>query len=83
MKYGHTVKYNGVLYPAGAEVPVGLEITDNALGDAPETDSTGSALTFDEESDHTGASDRETVKETSETAGEDLAKKSVSRSKKA
>ena len=24
MKYGHAVKHNGVLYPAGAEVPVGI-----------------------------------------------------------
>lgn len=25
MQYGHAVKYNGVIYPTGADVPVGEE----------------------------------------------------------
>ena len=29
MKYYHTIKHNGILYPAGTEVPVGVEETPN------------------------------------------------------
>lgn len=31
MKFGHLVKYNGVYYPAGAEVPVGEKPVKNIV----------------------------------------------------
>lgn len=31
MKYNHTVKYKGVYYPTGADVPVGSETKSNEV----------------------------------------------------
>ncbi len=31
MKYNHTVKYKGVYYPTGADVPVGAETKSNEV----------------------------------------------------
>ena len=38
MKYNHLVKYNGVYYPAGTDVPIG---ETNGGGDAPAVDVSG------------------------------------------
>lgn len=40
MKFGHTVKHNGVLYPAGTEVPVEVRETENQDACEMETEST-------------------------------------------
>lgn len=74
MKFGHTVKHNGVIYPAGTEVPTGVELVDEK--DVPEgalnTNEDGSVPAFNEGGTSAGTADAETVKQAEEAAGEKL-----------
>ena len=36
MRFGHTVKHNGVLYPAGTEIPEPDKVEDNVNKEEPE-----------------------------------------------
>jgi len=73
MKYGHTVKKNGILYPAGAEVPVDVpkkvELTDDVPEGALDTNPDGSVNVYDESGNKVGTANAETVAVAQEEAG--------------
>lgn len=73
MKYGHTVKKNGILYPAGAEVPedipLKVELTDDVPAGALDTNSDGSANVYDGADNMVDTVDAETVKQAQKEAG--------------
>lgn len=74
MKYGHTVKKDGILYPTGADVPVeapaNVELTDNVPDGALETNADGSVNSYDESGKPVGTVDIETVEKLQKEAGE-------------
>lgn len=74
MKYGHTVKKDGILYPADVNVPVGaptnVELTDNVPDDALDTNADGSVNSYDESGKFAGTVDAEAVEKLQEEAGE-------------
>ncbi len=74
MKFDHVVKHNGVIYPAGAEVPVDIpkevELTDNVPAGALDTNSDGSVNAYDKAGDKVGTVDAEAVAVAQEEAGE-------------
>ncbi|MDE7446160.1 MAG: hypothetical protein K2N15_10750 [Lachnospiraceae bacterium] len=74
MKFGYTVKKDGVLYPAGAEVPEDIpkkvELTDNIPDGALDTNTDGSVNAYDEAGNKLGTVDAETVERLQEEAGE-------------
>lgn len=74
MKFDHIVKYNGKIYPAGAEVPNGVEMVGEK--DVPEgaltTNEGGSVPAFNEDGTPAGNVDADTVKQAEEAAGEKL-----------
>lgn len=76
MKYGYAVKRDGVLYPAGADVPVGyvakVELTDNVPDGAPDGNADGSVNTYDEDGNVVGTVSAEEVEQLQEQAGEAL-----------
>ncbi len=76
MKYDHLVKYNGVVYPAGTDVPVGAPVSvdmSNAVPDgALDTNADGSVNAYDEDGNAVGTVSAEDVEELNEQAGEAL-----------
>lgn len=77
MKYGHTVKKNGILYPAGAEVPEDIqkkvELTDDVPEGALDKNPDGSVNAYDEVGNKVITVDAETVKQAQEKVGEAFA----------
>lgn len=82
MKCGYTVKKDGVLYPAGTDVPggapIGVELTDDVPDGALDTDPDGSVNAYDENGNVVGKVDAETVKELQEEAGKQFSKSDIS-----
>ena len=76
MKYGYAVKRNGVLYPAGTEIPedktLKVDLVDDVPEGALETNADGSVNAYDENGNLVGTVDADTVKELQEKAGEVL-----------
>lgn len=74
MKYGYTVKRDGILYPAGTEVPVGdpikVELTDDVPDGALESNPDGSVNDYDESGNVVGTVSIEEVQKLQERAGE-------------
>lgn len=74
MKYGHTVKRDGILYPAGADVPVGapvsVDMTDDVPEGALESNPDGSVNAYDESRNVAGTVSAEEVEQLQEQAGE-------------
>ena len=83
MKYRYTVKKDGVLYPAGTEVPagehIGVELTNDVPDGALDTNPDGSVNAYDENGNVVGKVDAETVKELQEQAGKQFSKSEISR----
>ena len=83
MKYGYTVKKDGVLYPAGTEVPVGepigVELTDDVPEGALDVNPDGSVNAYDENGNVVEKVDAETVKELQEEAGKQFSKSEITR----
>lgn len=77
MKYGYTVKKNGVLYAPGMDVPgepsVKVELTDNVPDGALDANADGSVNAYDAEGNGVGTVDAEKVAELQEQAGEAFA----------
>lgn len=77
MKYGYTVKKNGILYRAGTEVPgdipKAVELTDKVPEGALDTNPDGSVNAYDETGNKVGTVDEETVEQVQEEAGEAFA----------
>ena len=76
MKYRYTVKRDGILYPAGTEVPVGIpaqiELTDNVPYGALEENPDGSVNAYDDSGNMVGNVSAEEVKQVETAAGEML-----------
>lgn len=74
MKYRHTVKKNGVLYPAGTEIPEDIpkkvELTDEIPEGALDTNPDGSVNAYDAAGNKVGTVDAKTVERLQEEAGE-------------
>lgn len=74
MKYGYTVKKDGILYPAGTEVPVGdpmkVELTDDVPEGALDTNADGSVNSYDANGNVVGTVPAEEVERLQEQAGE-------------
>lgn len=83
MKYGYTVKKDGVLYPAGTDVPagepIGVELTDDVPDGALDVNPDGSVNAYDDNGNVVGQVDAETVKELQEEAGRKFSKSQISR----
>ena len=76
MKYRYAVKRNGILYPAGTEIPedkpLKVGLTDDVPDGALETNADGSVNAYDENGNLVGTVDADTVKVLEEEAGEVL-----------
>lgn len=76
MKYGYTVKKDGVLYPAGTDVPAGapvsVEMTDDVPDGAVDTNEDGSVNAYDKDGNVVGAVSAEEVEQLQEQAGETI-----------
>lgn len=76
MKYGHLVKYNGVAYPAGTDVPVGAPVSVDMSNDVPngalDTNADDSVNTYDEDGNLVGTVSAEDVEQLNKQAGEAL-----------
>ena len=76
MKYDHLVKYNGVVYPAGTDVPVGAPVSVDMIDAVPDgaldTNADGSVNAYDEDGNAVGTVSAEDVEELNEQAGEAL-----------
>lgn len=73
MKYGYTVKKNGVLYAPGTDVPgdktVEVTLTDNVPAGALEPNADGTVNAYDEDGNIVGTLSLEEVEELQEEAG--------------
>ena len=74
MKFDHLVKCNGVYYPAGTDVPVGVHaekvgLTDDVPEGALEPNADGTVNTYDEEGNVVGTLSPEEVEELQKEAG--------------
>lgn len=77
MKYPYMVNFEGKYYPAGTDVPVGVDsvvvsLTDNVPNGALDTNADGSVNAYDAEGNVVGTVDVETVAKLQEQAGESL-----------
>lgn len=76
MKYDHLVKYNGVTYPAGTDVPVGVPVSADMTNDVPDgaldTNADVSVNAYDEDGNLVGTVSAEDVEKLQEQAGEAL-----------
>ena len=74
MKYDYTVKKDGILYPAGTEVPVGeplkVELTDDVPEGALEQNPDGSTNVYDADGNVVGTISEEELARQQELAGE-------------
>ena len=75
MKFDHLVKFNGVYYPAGTEVPVGVHavkvgLTDDVPVGALEDNEDGSVNVYNEDGNKVGTASAEEVEKILEEAGE-------------
>lgn len=74
MKYGHTVKKDGILYPAGTEVPAGEPLKVELIDDVPEGDleqnPDGSTNVYDADGNVVGTISEEELARQQELAGE-------------
>ncbi len=74
MKYGYTVKKDGVLYTPGEDVPGDtpkkVELTDNVPDGALDTNPNGSVNAYDANGKVAGTVDAETIEKLQEEAGE-------------
>ena len=64
MKFDHLVRHNGVTYPAGTEVPVGVldvELTDNVPEGALDENEDSSTNVYDESGNKVGTVSKEEV----------------------
>lgn len=79
MKYGHTVKRDGILYPAGTEVPVGeplkVELTDDVPYGALEPNPDGSVKAYGDSGNVVGAVSAEEVEKLEKQAGDKFPEK--------
>lgn len=83
MKYPHIVVRDGVWYPAGTEVPVGVPIKVDLTDDVPEgalnVNADGSVNTYDEHGNAVGTVSAEEVDRLRERAGEAFAEQEKSK----
>ena len=76
MKYPYIVTCNGVLYPAGTEVPagvIGVELTDNIPEGALDENEDGGTNVYDESGIKVGTVSKEEVEQLEAEAGEFVA----------
>lgn len=81
MKYGYTVKRDGILYPAGTEVPdidpIKVELTDDVPDGAPKSNPDGSTNVYDAGGNMSGTISKEEIARQQELIGESLKEQNV------